>query len=822
MKSNVFNWQSLKTRVTLFTLGILAISIWAMAFYTSRTLQADMQHLLGDQQFSTTKLVAQGVDEELNARITALGDYAKGIITPSILSNVQALQERLEGSPAILSMFNGGVFLTGADGVAIASVPVSAGRVGTNYMDRDVMVAAIKEGRPSIGKPVLGKLLLSPVVVIAVPVRNNQGNVIGALAGVTDLGKPNFLDKITESHYGKSGGYLVIAPQHKLFVTATDKSLVMQPVPAPGIDPMFDQYMQGHEGFGVSVNSRGVSELSAAKSIPAAGWFVVATLPTQEAFAPIDTLTQRVLLSTLVFSLLAGTLTWWLISRMLQQRLAPMLTASRALSTFTADDRSIPPLPATSQDEIGELFGGFNNLLEALKEREDTLKESEAFKNAILNSLDAEIAVVNQHGVILAVNNRWQQFALENSLETDKPAPRTSVGINYLACCEDTASTGLDARSGIQAVLDGRLSSFTLEYPCHSACQQRWFSMTVMPLSQEAKAGAVITHTNISQRKQMEDALHEQEEFFRLIADNLEGFVVVLDTEGRRIYNSPSYARLLKGRKLSGTSSFSDIHPADRERVISAFQKLVATGIGQHLEYQFVMADGEICLLESRSGVIKDHEGQTKYVVVVSHDVTERRRVEEKIHHLAFNDALTQLPNRLMLSDRLHQAMAASKRSGCYGALMFLDLDNFKPVNDMHGHDVGDLLLIEAAERLRSCMREMDTVARFGGDEFVALLSGLHACKVESTAQALRIAEKIRLTLSEPYHLILIREGAAEKKIEHRCTSSIGVALFLDHEVSENDLLKWADAAMYQAKEAGGNLIRLYDTASASGIRTEG
>jgi len=348
MKSNVFNWQSLKTRVTLFTLGILAISIWAMAFYTSRTLQADMQHLLGDQQFSTTKLVAQGVDEELNARITALGDYAKGRITPSMLNNVQALQERLEGSPAILSMFNGGVFLTGADGVAIASVPVSAGRVGTNYMDRDVMVAAIKEGRPSIGKPVLGKLLLSPVVVIAVPVRNNQGNVIGALAGVTDLGKPNFLDKITESHYGKSGGYLVIAPQHKLFVTSTDKSLVMQPVPAPGIDPMFDQYMQGHEGFGVSVNSRGVSELSAAKSIPAAGWFVVATLPTQEAFAPIDTLTQRVLLSTFVFSLLAGTLTWWLISRMLQQRFAPMLTASRALSTFTADDRSIPP-PASHQ-----------------------------------------------------------------------------------------------------------------------------------------------------------------------------------------------------------------------------------------------------------------------------------------------------------------------------------------------------------------------------------------------------------------------------------------------------------------------------------------
>ena len=374
--SRLFQWRSLKARVTFSTLGILVIAIWAMALYTSHALQGDMQRQLGDQQFSTTTLVAKGINEELKSRVNALEQYAKGRVVPSMLSNPVALQERLEGSPAILSMFNGGIFVTGMDGVAIASVPVSAGRVGTSYMDRDFIALAIQEGKTSIGKPVMGKRLLAPVLSIAVPVRDAQGKVIGALAGTTDLGKPNFLDNVVQSSYGKSGGYLLIAPQHKLFVTATDKSRIMQPLPAPGVNAMLDQYMQGYEGFGVAVSSRGVSELSAAKGIPAAGWFVVATLPTEEAFAPIDAMKQRLLLSSFLFSLLVGALTWWLITRMLRQHFAPMLTASRALSSLTTADQPVQALPVTSQDEIGELIGGFNRLLEMLKKREEALRDS--------------------------------------------------------------------------------------------------------------------------------------------------------------------------------------------------------------------------------------------------------------------------------------------------------------------------------------------------------------------------------------------------------------------------------------------------------------
>ena len=259
--------------------------------------------------------------------------------------------------------------------------------------------------------------------------------------------------------------------------------------------------------------------------------------------------------------------------------------------------------------------------------------------------------------------------------------------------------------------------------------------------------------TDISVRKSVEDSLRDQKEFFRLIAENIEGYIAVLDHEGRRIYNSPSYAELMGDRDLSGSISFAEIHPADRERVEQAFRETVTTGLGQHLEYRFITAKGNVRLMESHGGAVRDGEGRVKYVVVVTHDVTERHEAAERIHHLAFHDPLTQLPNRLTLSDRLQHAMAASKRSGRYGALLFLDLDNFKPVNDIHGHVAGDLLLVQTAERISKCVREMDTVARFGGDEFVVMLGELDVNFASSMAQAKVVAEKIRVAISEPYFL---------------------------------------------------------------------
>ena len=262
---------------------------------------------------------------------------------------------------------------------------------------------------------------------------------------------------------------------------------------------------------------------------------------------------------------------------------------------------------------------------------------------------------------------------------------------------------------------------------------------------------------------------------------------------------------------MHGTDSFSEIHPDDQQRVKQMFRETVQSGIGRHIDYRLLMADGSVRELESVSSAVKDRQGQVERVVLVSHDITERKQMEDHVRQLAFHDALTGLPNRRLLKDRLAQAMAASARSGCYGALMFLDLDNFKPLNDTHGHEVGDLLLIEVANRLKSCVRQADTVARFGGDEFVVMIGMLDVDEEESAAQARIIAEKVRCTLSEPYLLIIVTAGQADKAVEHHCSVSLGVTFFIGDEASQEEILKRADEAMYQAKEAGRNSIRIYD-----------
>jgi diguanylate cyclase (GGDEF)-like protein/PAS domain S-box-containing protein len=183
-------------------------------------------------------------------------------------------------------------------------------------------------------------------------------------------------------------------------------------------------------------------------------------------------------------------------------------------------------------------------------------------------------------------------------------------------------------------------------------------------------------------------------------------------------------------------------------------------------------------------------------------DISKRKQDEADIYSLGFYDSLTHLPNRRLLMDRLHQALASSARSGREGALLFIDLDNFKDINDTLGHDIGDLLLQQVGQRLESGMREGDTVARLGGDEFVVMLEDLSESALEAAAQVEAIGEKILTALNQPYQLAT--HG-------YQSTASIGVALFSNHNQSQEELLKHADIAMYQSKNSGRNVLRFFD-----------
>ena len=201
---------------------------------------------------------------------------------------------------------------------------------------------------------------------------------------------------------------------------------------------------------------------------------------------------------------------------------------------------------------------------------------------------------------------------------------------------------------------------------------------------------------------------------------------------------------------------------------------------------------------------VKDGNGQVTHYVAVLRDITERKRLEQEVNHLAFFDSLTQLPNRRLFNDRLGQAVKRAQRTSSSLALMFVDLDKFKPVNDTYGHAAGDFMLQTVAKRLSGCLRASDTAARVGGDEFLVLLPD-----IPSGADALAVAEKIRSALAEP---CISPEG-----IELCISASIGIAIYPEHAGSAHELLRLGDRAMYEAKSAGGNRVKLFSPEDGAG-----
>ncbi|MDD4912104.1 MAG: EAL domain-containing protein [Sideroxydans sp.] len=312
-------------------------------------------------------------------------------------------------------------------------------------------------------------------------------------------------------------------------------------------------------------------------------------------------------------------------------------------------------------------------------------------------------------------------------------------------------------------------------------------------------------------------ALEESRFDLQRMMDSITEGMYGVDTEGNCTFVNKAFLTILgfeKAEEVLGQHIHTLIHhshtdgrsyPANECIMYQAFK--INHSVNSDKEV-FWRKDGVAVPVEYWSHpILKDDE--IIGAVATFLDISERKEKELHIHQLAFYDALTHLANRRLLMERALQALAVSARNGHYGALMLLDLDNFKKLNDSKGHDVGDLLLREVAERLQDSMREGDTVARLGGDEFVVVLEGLSSIQAEAATQAELVAEKIRVALSNRYVL---------QEYAHQTSPSIGVVIFKGHEETLEALLKYADIAMYQAKQAGRNTIRFYDPAMQEAI----
>ncbi|HXU94117.1 MAG TPA: EAL domain-containing protein [Gallionella sp.] len=307
------------------------------------------------------------------------------------------------------------------------------------------------------------------------------------------------------------------------------------------------------------------------------------------------------------------------------------------------------------------------------------------------------------------------------------------------------------------------------------------------------------TVQDISQQKETEEKLR-----IAAIAFETQEAIVVTDAQARIISVNRSFER------LTGYTAAEAI--GQNPRILQSgkhddeFYKAMWESLREHGSWSGEMwdkrKDGLIYPKWLNITSVRNEENEVTHYVAIFMDITERKRAEEEIHRLAYYDTLTQLPNRRLFMNRLDQAISASHRSSQHGALLFMDLDNFKILNDTKGHDVGDMLLVEVANRLRLCVRETDTVARLGGDEFVILLQDLSSSEILAGNQVRVVGEKIIEAINAPYIL---------NQHEHHTSPSIGACLFRERGISADELLKRADTAMYQAKAAGRNAMHFFE-----------
>lgn len=320
----------------------------------------------------------------------------------------------------------------------------------------------------------------------------------------------------------------------------------------------------------------------------------------------------------------------------------------------------------------------------------------------------------------------------------------------------------------------------------------------------------------IRRREAIEADLHRQSEALdksnselriAAAAFNAQEGMIVTDTKGVILSANRAFVSLTgyAVEELVGqTARLFRSHRRDAEFYRGMWNSVQLTG-GWQGDMSLRTKSGENCARWLTISAVKDETGEVTNYIGSYYDISKLKHAEEKIQELAYFDQLTGLPNRVLLIDRVRQALNANIRSKCYGALLFIDLDNFKTLNDSLGHHMGDMLLKSAAQRISHCVRADDTVARFGGDEFVVLLANLGTQKAKAAAlQAEAIGEQILAAFTDAFQL---------DTYEYPCTPSVGVTLFSPEDRNVDELLKRADLAMYDAKTAGRNGLRFFDPA---------
>ncbi|MBK1732138.1 putative bifunctional diguanylate cyclase/phosphodiesterase [Thiococcus pfennigii] len=459
----------------------------------------------------------------------------------------------------------------------------------------------------------------------------------------------------------------------------------------------------------------------------------------------------------------------------------------------TAPERPIEPGDQAVAEAALKVFA---NLMER-RVITTALRESEANYHELFDSAQDAILVMDTKGTTVVDANRraFELFAFSReTLPFVQPA-------NWVMPADLPRWRRL-----WRAVLRARPQQ--IESRMHTAEGHAFWAEVTLKRVPTMKPRILAVARDISARKRAEAEVRHLQERLDLALEGAEVGLYDINVETAEIIYDERFVRIVGGDSSKVPRTISDwqacIHPEDLPAVTRLFDDTLSGRCPRmQLEYRFRHQGGVwIWLLDRGKGFDYDDAGRPRRAAGTCVDISDRKVSEASIHRLAYYDPLTDLPNRRLFLDRLTNARAASQRDGTFGAVFFLDLDNFKQINDARGHEAGDRLLQQVAARLGALLRKQDTIARFGGDEFVILITGLGRSETDASRFANLVGEKVRRTLVPPVRL---PEGEAST------SASIGITLFRGHEISVHDVLRQADTALYQAKDSGRNCIRFFE-----------
>ena len=782
--------QKIRLRSLLLLLALVAVAPGIAALmYSAVVAQHDEIKRANEQLASVTKLVAANQEQLIEGVRQILVTVTAG---PSVRRNdlrglcVEFLRNVQAATPSYANI--GLADLNGRIECQAQTPARSMDLSGRRYFRN-----AIATGKFAIGDYVIGLTTGRPVLGFGMPVYDYNGALRGVAFASLDLEFANrqlqsiALPKYLQIRISDASG--------KVVVSSAANHLAQ--LGAPIDDPALRAAMLAHRSGNLSAtDADGVEWLHALQQIGGIdrdALMAAVSIRKSDAVAIAKTHFQAQLAIMAAASLLGFVLAWLFARHSLAGPVARLLLRMRRVEQGVDAAASEPA--GSSSAEFAELEAGFSSMLEKLQTNEQQLTKAQEITRVGFFQLDLATGVYTASPIvyqIMGLDPTIKSLAQSRYQELIHPDDRAVVEQHRNRLFEGGNALRLQYRMQRP---DGAI---------------RW--LDGYGFVKRDDAGKPLMYSgaiqDITERKLAEQVARANDARFQLLFEHSLDGVLQTRPDGTIMAANPAACKIFGLTEMQLRERGRDgVVAVDEQRLAALLNERLQTGYARG-ELTMVRADGSRFEAEVSSSIYADTDG-SPVCSMVMRDVTDRLRTEQYIHKLAFFDALTELPNRRLLMDRLAILLAAAQRSNLVGAILFIDLDHFKNVNDARGHATGDALLRQVAQRLSAMLRSEDTVARIGGDEFVILIPGNSTDFVTGAQHAMAIADKVREALAEPFYIDAQPYGSG---------ASIGVTLLPRAGQTTEDLLREADTAMYRAKNGGRNRIAFFESAMQSEV----